>query len=95
MGVMIRLPVAANRSLTTETDFMFPGQIQTFNTGLQGCTTRLGTKPNRNEQGSHVVRQWCAAFASVGCMELGVVRLQVKKTEIIGTVRAQKRRSRQ
>jgi hypothetical protein len=40
MGVMIRLPVAANRALTTETDFMFPGQIQTFNTGLQVCTTR-------------------------------------------------------
>jgi hypothetical protein len=58
-------------------------------------TTRLGVEPNRNEQGSAVVRLRCAAVASAGCTELGVVRLPVKKTEIIGTVRAQKRRSRQ
>jgi hypothetical protein len=41
------------------------------------------------------VRLRFVAVASAGCMELGVVRLPVKKTEIIGTVRAQKRRSRQ
>jgi hypothetical protein len=29
-GFMIRVPADANRSLTTQTDFLFPGQIQTF-----------------------------------------------------------------
>jgi hypothetical protein len=29
-GVMIRVPVDATRTLTTETDFTFPGQIQSF-----------------------------------------------------------------
>jgi hypothetical protein len=41
-GVMIRLPVAANRALTTETDFMFPGQIQTFNSRSFGDMEVMG-----------------------------------------------------
>jgi hypothetical protein len=56
---------------------------------------RLGAKPNRNEQGSAVVRQRCAAFASVGCMEPGAGRRLVSRMGIIGTARVQKRRSRQ
>ena len=36
-----------------------------------------------------------AAFASVGCMELERARRPASVTEIIGTVRAQKRRSKQ
>jgi hypothetical protein len=41
-GVMIRVPVAANRSLTTETDFMFPGQIQTFDSRSFGDLEIMG-----------------------------------------------------
>ena len=49
-GVMIRVPVDANRALTTETDFMYPGQIQTFNQRTfgdletDGCLHRLLTR---------------------------------------------------
>jgi len=41
-GIMIRVPVAANRALTTETDFMFPGQIQTFNSRTFGDLEIMG-----------------------------------------------------
>jgi hypothetical protein len=41
-GVMIRVPVTSNRSLTTETDAMFPGQIQTFNSRTFGDLEVMG-----------------------------------------------------
>jgi hypothetical protein len=41
-GIMIRVPVMANRSLTTETDFLFPGQIQTFNSKTFGDLEVMG-----------------------------------------------------
>src|SRR5580704_14519333 len=39
---MIRVPVTSNRSLTTETDAMFPGQIQTFNSRTFGDLEVMG-----------------------------------------------------
>jgi hypothetical protein len=56
---------------------------------------RLGAKPNRNEQGNRVARLRFAAVASVGCMEPEAVRRPASRMGIIGTVRAQKRLSRQ
>ena len=41
-SVMIRVPVDANRALTTETDFAFPGQIQTFNQRTFGDLELMG-----------------------------------------------------
>jgi hypothetical protein len=41
-GIMVRVPVSSNRSLTTETDFMFPGQIQTFNSRTFGDLEIMG-----------------------------------------------------
>jgi hypothetical protein len=41
-GIMIRVPVTADRSLTTQTDFLFPGQIQTFNTKSFGDLEIMG-----------------------------------------------------
>jgi hypothetical protein len=41
-GIMIRVPVTADRSLTTETDFLFPGQIQTFNSKSFGDLEIMG-----------------------------------------------------
>ena len=41
-GIMIRVPMTANRSLTTETDFLFPGQIQTFNSKSFGDLEIMG-----------------------------------------------------
>jgi hypothetical protein len=41
-GIMIRVPVMANRALTTETDFLFPGQIQTFNSRTFGDVEVMG-----------------------------------------------------
>ena len=64
-------------------------------TSCKAPTTRLAAKPNRNEQGSRVVRLRFAAVASVGCTEPEVVHRPVSVMEIIGTVRGQKRRSRQ
>jgi hypothetical protein len=41
-GIMVRVPVMANRALTTETDFQFPGQIQTFNSKTFGDVEVMG-----------------------------------------------------
>ncbi len=41
-GIMVRMPVTADRSLTTETDFLFPGQIQTFNSNSFGDLEVMG-----------------------------------------------------
>jgi len=41
-GVMVRVPVAATRALTTETDLMFPGQIQTFDSRSFGDLEIMG-----------------------------------------------------
>lgn len=41
-GIMVRVPLSSNRSLTTETDFMFPGQIQTFNSRTFGDLEIMG-----------------------------------------------------
>lgn len=41
-GIMIRVPVMANRTLTTETDFVFPGQIQSFNSNTFGDVEIMG-----------------------------------------------------
>jgi len=41
-GVMIRVPTFANRALTTETDFAFPGQVQTFNSRTFGDLEIMG-----------------------------------------------------
>jgi hypothetical protein len=56
---------------------------------------RLGAKLNRNEQGSAVVRLRFAAVASVGCMGPAAARRPASRMAIIGTARAQKRRSKQ
>jgi hypothetical protein len=41
-GIMIRVPTMANRSLTTQTDYLFPGQIQTFNSRTFGDLEVMG-----------------------------------------------------
>ena len=41
-GIMIRVPSTVNRSLTTETDFLHPGQIQTFNSRSFGDLEIMG-----------------------------------------------------
>jgi hypothetical protein len=41
-GVMVRVGMAANRALATETDFMFPGQVQTFNAKSFGDLEIMG-----------------------------------------------------
>jgi len=41
-GVMLRVPMMATRALTTQTDFMFPGQIQTFNSSSLGDLEIMG-----------------------------------------------------
>ena len=41
-GIMIRVPSTVNRALTTETDFLFPGQIQTFNSKSFGDLEIMG-----------------------------------------------------
>lgn len=41
-SIMIRVPSTVNRSLTTETDFLFPGQIQTFNSKSFGDLEVMG-----------------------------------------------------
>jgi len=41
-GIMVRLPVSSNRALTTETDFAYPGQIQTFNSRTFGDLEVMG-----------------------------------------------------
>jgi hypothetical protein len=56
-------------------------------------TARHAAKPNRNDQGSDVVRPRYAAIASAGCTELEAARRKVSKTGIIGTACAQKRQS--
>jgi len=59
---------------------------------MQSPTTRLGAKPNRNEQESRVLRLRFVAAACVGCMEPKGVRRPASGMGIIGTVRAQRRR---
>jgi hypothetical protein len=41
-GIVVRVPIMANRTLTTETDFLFPGQIQSFNTKSWGDLEIMG-----------------------------------------------------
>jgi hypothetical protein len=41
-GIMLRVPSMTNRSLTTETDFLYPGQIQTFNSKSFGDLEIMG-----------------------------------------------------
>jgi hypothetical protein len=41
-GIMIRVPSTVTRALTTETDFLFPGQIQTFNSRSFGDLEIMG-----------------------------------------------------
>jgi hypothetical protein len=41
-GIMVRAPLSVDRSLTTQTDFLFPGQIQTFNTKSWGDVEIMG-----------------------------------------------------
>ena len=62
---------------------------------IKAPTTRHVAKPNRNDQGSDVVRPRYAAFASVGCTELEAAPRKVSRIGIIGTARAQKRLSKQ
>jgi hypothetical protein len=56
-------------------------------------TTRLAAKPNRNEQGSVVVRLRYAAIASAGCTGLEAARRPANRMAIIGTAVERKRRS--
>ncbi len=41
-GIMIRVPITADRSLTTETDYLYQGQIQTFNAKSFGDLEIMG-----------------------------------------------------
>jgi hypothetical protein len=62
-------------------------------TPCKAPTPRLDAKLNRNEQGNAAVRLRFAAVVSAGCMEPVAARQLASRMAIIGTARAQKRRS--